>query len=243
MGRYNDRIRALNGSKRGKRQYVQLYRNIKRSQAYHSLSVYARALLIELIDRHNGCNNGMIGLGVREAKYELGCSQGRVSRAMRELDDAGLARPDKDWSVARQEGDRMAVDVPKMRQDQEPAVTQWDQRKPHSEFTLGYAEVHAGVHREPLSSRGGTQKPNSSMNGIGLSSPSDTHIDIYQGEGGAVELTPEGKLLAASLLKSESNQEAKNNVGLSQNQKAPSNGGSHERGQFPRCRSIEGRCW
>ena len=72
MGRYSDRIRAQNGSKKGKRQYIQLYRNVKRSQAYHSLTVYARALLIELIDRHNGCNNGMIGLGVREAKYEFG---------------------------------------------------------------------------------------------------------------------------------------------------------------------------
>ena len=95
MGRYNDRIKALNGGKRSKRQFILLYRNVKRSKAYHALTVYARALLIELVDRYNGCNNGMIGLGVREAKYELGCSQGRVSKAMLELDDAGLARPTK----------------------------------------------------------------------------------------------------------------------------------------------------
>ena len=219
MGRYNDRIRALNGSKRGKRQFVQLYRNVKRSQAYHSLSVYARALLVELIDRHNGCNNGMIGLGVREAKYELGCSQGRVSRAMRELDDAGLARPTKIGAWRGRRATEWRLMFLRCDKTQEPAVTQWEQRKPHSEFTLGYAEVHAGVHREPLSSRGGTQKPNSSMNGNGLSSPSD--VDIYQGEGGAVELTPEGKLLAASLLKSESNQEAKITVGLSVKPKSP----------------------
>ena len=221
MGRYNDRIRALNGSKRGKRQFVQLYRNVKRSQAYHSLSVYARALLIELIDRHNGCNNGIIGLAVREAKYELGCSQGRVSRAMRELDDAGLARPTKIGAWRGRRATQWRLMFLRCDKTQEPAVTQWEQRTPHSEFTLGYAEVHAGVHREPLSSRGGTQKPNSSMNGNRLSSPSDTHVDIYQGVGGAVELTPEGTLLATSLSKSESNQQRKNNVALSAKPKSP----------------------
>jgi hypothetical protein len=40
-----------------------------RSEAYHSLSALARALLFELIDRYNGCNNGLIVLGVREAAY------------------------------------------------------------------------------------------------------------------------------------------------------------------------------
>ena len=45
MGRYNDRIRALGGNKRGKRQFIQLYRNVKRSKNYHGLSAYARALL------------------------------------------------------------------------------------------------------------------------------------------------------------------------------------------------------
>ena len=38
MGRYNDRMRALSGNKRGKRQFIQLYRNVKRSTNYHSLS-------------------------------------------------------------------------------------------------------------------------------------------------------------------------------------------------------------
>jgi hypothetical protein len=51
MGRYTDRIRALGGNKRGKRQFIQLYRNVKRSTNYHGLSAYARALLLELIDR------------------------------------------------------------------------------------------------------------------------------------------------------------------------------------------------
>ena len=150
-----------------------------------------------------------------------GCSQGRVSRAMRELDDAGLARPTKIGAWRGRRATEWRLMFLRCNKTQEPAVSIWEQRKPYSEFTLGYAEVHAGVHRKPLSSPGDTQKPNSSMNGIGLSSPSDTHVDIYQGLEGAVELTPEGKLLAASLSKSESNQQAQNNVGLSAKPKSP----------------------
>ena len=215
MGRYNDRIRALGGNKRGKRQFIQLYRNVKRSKNYHGLSAYARALLLEIIDRHNGCNNGMIGLGVREAKYEIGCSQGRISKAMRELDDAGLARPTKIGAWRGRRATEWRLMFLRCDKTQEPAVTIWEQRRPHSEFTQGYAEVHAGVHREPLSSRGGTQKPNSSMNEVGLSSPSDAHIDMYQGLGGAAELTEEGTELAESLLETKSNQQGQNNVGPS----------------------------
>lgn len=77
----------------GGRKHLQLYTNVKRSAAYYSLSVYARCALIELIDRFNGCNNGMIGLGVRELADELQCSHGTAVNAFRELDDAGLAHP------------------------------------------------------------------------------------------------------------------------------------------------------
>ena len=183
----------------------------------------------------------MIGLGVREAKYELGCSQGRISAAMRELDDAGLARPTKIGAWRGRRATEWRLMFLRCDKTQEPAVTVWEQRKPHSEFTLGYAEVHAGVHREPLSSRGGTQKPNSSMNDQGLSSRGDTHVDIYQGEGNAAELTPEGVTLAESLSKNESNQRATSNVGLSANPKKP-----HETEEamsvvyFPVARRING---
>lgn len=219
MGRYNDRIRALGGNKRGKRQFIQIYRNVKRSRNYHGLSTYARALLIEIIDRHNGCNNGMIGLGVREAKYELGCSQGRVSAAMRELDDAGLARPTKIGAWRGRRATEWRLMFLRCDKTQEPAITVWEQRKPHSEFTPGYAEVHAGVHREHLSSRGGTQTLNSSMNGEGLSSPGDTHVDVYQGPGERVGLTAEGEREAILLAESLESQGAKYNVALSANPK------------------------
>ena len=73
--------------------FVQLYRFIKRSQAWHDLSLPARCALIELLDRYTGINNGIIGLGVRELADELKSSHATAGRAMRELDDAGLVRP------------------------------------------------------------------------------------------------------------------------------------------------------
>jgi hypothetical protein len=71
--------------------FVRLFRFIKRSQAWHDLSLPARCALIELIDRYNGINNGMIGLGVRTLANELKCSQATATRALRELDDSRLA--------------------------------------------------------------------------------------------------------------------------------------------------------
>ena len=63
---------------------------MKRSTSYHGLGHIARCLLLELIDRYNGVNNGMIALGVREAAYELGVNQSTVSRAAR----GSAIRPD-----------------------------------------------------------------------------------------------------------------------------------------------------
>ena len=93
MPRYSAKQKKMRGKARSGRQYLQLYANVKRSRAYHGLSCYARAILFSSIHRHSGINNGMIGLGVREAAYELDCSQSTVSKAMCELDDLGLARP------------------------------------------------------------------------------------------------------------------------------------------------------
>ena len=82
------------GSKRRRRSggppFVQLYRFVKRSQAWHELSLPARCALIELLDRYNGINNGMIGLGVRALADALKCSQATATRALHELDDSGL---------------------------------------------------------------------------------------------------------------------------------------------------------
>jgi hypothetical protein len=181
MTRYSAKQRRMRGiGGRSKRKFLQLYTNVKRSTAYHSLSPYARSLLFELIDRYNGCNNGMIGLGVREAVYELGCCKGTVSNAMRELDDAGLARPTKvgawrgkratEWRLTWLRCDKTG-DLP---------VSVWEQRKPFSEFTTQDSKVHEAGHRKVLNSPGGTHRRKNSINGSRLSSPDGTHVDIYQ---------------------------------------------------------------
>jgi hypothetical protein len=166
---------------RSKRKFLQLYTNVKRSTAFHGLSSYGRSLLFELIDRYNGCNNGLIGLGVREAAYELGCCNGTISNAMRELDDAGLARPTKvgawrgkratEWRLMWLRCDKTG-DLP---------VSTWEQRKPLSEFTTQDTKVHETGHRKVLSSPGKTHRAKNSMNESEPSSPGGTHIDIYQG--------------------------------------------------------------
>jgi hypothetical protein len=73
--------------------FVRLFRFIKRSQAWHDLSPLGRCALIEIMDRYNGINNGMIGLGVRELADALRCSRGTAANALREVDDSGLAYP------------------------------------------------------------------------------------------------------------------------------------------------------
>lgn len=94
MPKYSAKARKLRGQgKLTGPSFIQLPHHVKRSIEYHGLSLAARALLIELIDRYNGSNNGMIVLGRREAMYELKCGADTISNATRELDDACLARP------------------------------------------------------------------------------------------------------------------------------------------------------
>jgi hypothetical protein len=98
--------------------FIQLFHYVKRSEAYHSLSPDARAFLLELIDRHTGTNNGFIRFGVREAMYELGIkSMGRTSAIMREVDDAGLARPTQVGAWRGKKPTEMAADVASLSKD------------------------------------------------------------------------------------------------------------------------------
>jgi hypothetical protein len=184
MPRYSAKQRKMRGhGGRSKRQFLQMYRNIKRSTAYHSLSSYARSLLFELIDRYNGCNNGYIGLGVREAAYELGCCNGTASNAMRELDDAGLARPTKVGAWRGKRATEWRLMWLRCDKTGELPVSAWEQRKPFSEFTIQHTKVHEAGLRASVSSPGDTHRAKKSISGTELSSPDSTHVDIYQGVG------------------------------------------------------------
>jgi len=57
------------------------------SPAHRDLSLHARAILVELIARMNGYNNGAIAVSQRELKEALGCSPNRVVAAIVELVD------------------------------------------------------------------------------------------------------------------------------------------------------------
>lgn len=65
------------------------------SAAYRALKPGARALLLELIRRYNGSNNGKIGLGVREAAKALGVGKNAAQRYLQTLIEHGLALPSR----------------------------------------------------------------------------------------------------------------------------------------------------
>jgi hypothetical protein len=93
--------RRCGGKSGSGRQFLRLYTNVKRSKAYHGLSLKARALLFEIIDRFTGVNNGMIGLGAREARHELGISHGSVCAAMHELDESMQTPNCRYWTTKK----------------------------------------------------------------------------------------------------------------------------------------------
>ena len=177
MPKYSAKQQKLRGRSSGKRQFVMIYRNVKRSAAYHGLSLYARAALIELIDRYTGCNNGMIALGVRELAYELRCSRGAASMALRELDDAGLARPVTMGAFRGRRASEWRLTFYRCDKTGELPMTQWEQREPFSQSTRKDATVHQEGRNANLSPPGRTREPNSSMNGPSLSPPGRTHVE------------------------------------------------------------------
>ena len=162
----------------GRRQFVQLYRNIKRSVAYHGLSCTARAALIELIDRHNGINNGFLGLGVRELAYELGCGQMTALRALQELDDAGLAQPTKVGAWRGKKATEWRLTFRLCNKTGELPINNWEQRKPYREYQTGSAKVPNQKHREGLSIKLEAHRAKNPINETALSTKSEAHVHI-----------------------------------------------------------------
>src|SRR6478609_11251332 len=60
------------------------------SAAYRDCSVHARAILVELVARMMGYNNGRIAVSQRQLVEALGCSPRKVVRAVAELMEHGL---------------------------------------------------------------------------------------------------------------------------------------------------------
>lgn len=70
--------------------FIQLPHWIYDSPAYRSLSPQDRVLLQAVIRRYNGVNNGLIGLGVRDAAQECNVNKDTAAAGFRRLIDKGF---------------------------------------------------------------------------------------------------------------------------------------------------------
>ena len=67
-----------------------------RSEAYRSLKPGPVALLVQIVLRYNGSNNGLIGLGRREACEAISISdKDTASKYFRELEEKGFIKATK----------------------------------------------------------------------------------------------------------------------------------------------------
>ena len=162
--------------RKGGRRFLQLYTNVKRSEAYHGLSVYGRAALFEMLERFTGVNNGMIGLGCRELADALNCSRDRAAKALRELDDSGLARPLTAGLWRGKRATEWRLTFFRCNKTGELPVLNWSPQSVWKD-----AKVRAEGHKEPLSPCGRTQERKNPIKANPLSPSGRTHVDIYQG--------------------------------------------------------------
>jgi hypothetical protein len=169
--------------KKSGRRFIQLWTNVKRSAAYHGLSANARCTLIELLDRFSGVNNGMISMSVRELADLLRCHHATAARALRELDDAGLARPLTGgiWRGKRAAEWRLTFYL--CNKTGELPQTNW----PGSCVAPRPAKVAGEPHSAPLRRTGATRKPKNPM------------IEPIECVSGAtlIDIPPPGKRLGA----------------------------------------------
>ena len=192
------RMGSAGRKKRGGRRYIQLFHNVKRSRAYHSLSVYARAALFEILERYTGVNNGMIGLGCRELAEALNCSRDRAWKALIELDDSGLVRPLTGGVWRGKKATEWRLTFKRCDKTGEPPILNWE---PHSQSVQKDTKVRVEGHKAPLSPSRRTQEPKNPISEVPVSPSGRTHIDIYQGDtelvtsSGVVTLRPSAEPL------------------------------------------------
>lgn len=82
-----------NGRNAGSTGFVMLENYVFDSLAFRTMKVGPRALLLELIRRHNGSNNGSIALGVRAAAQLLDVSKDTASKYFGVLIERGFIAP------------------------------------------------------------------------------------------------------------------------------------------------------
>ena len=156
--------------------FIRLFRFVKRSQAYHDLSLPARCALIEIMDRYTGINNGMIGLSVRTLADELKCSHSTAGRALRQLDDSRLAMPLTAGSWRGKKATEWRLTFLRCDKTGELPNKNWPLR---SQCHQESAKVSQRKHETVLSVTTKAQTPKNSINGNPLRFTGEAHIDIY----------------------------------------------------------------
>lgn len=86
--------------------FIRIERDLWRSPEVGNLSPPARLLLVELLYRHTGKNNGQISMSWLEAMSTLQCSRRTVARKFAELHEAGLIETTVKGSFDHKDGAR-----------------------------------------------------------------------------------------------------------------------------------------
>jgi hypothetical protein len=183
MGRdYHEKRR-----RRSKRKFVQIWHDVVASPAYHSLSVYARAALIEICDRYHGTNNGKVPFSVREMAKRLRTGPRQASRALMDLVDRGVIAPERtgwfspnhchatEWRITFQATDRPATND----------YRNWNPEHPMNSLQKQFPVSSGDAPGIPTGHTSGSAKMNDSIptghiSGERAVSPQDTHIDSSQ---------------------------------------------------------------
>jgi hypothetical protein len=133
--------------------FIAFERFIKASQAWQSLSLAARCAYLELLDLHNGKNNGRIALSARGLAGRLPISRATATRALQELVDRGFTEVVRLGGFNCKSGDRRATEWRLTRyrctvtgNTPSKAFMHWRGNKIH--FTAS-PESHNGLTREP----------------------------------------------------------------------------------------------
>jgi hypothetical protein len=77
-------------TKPAKSSFIMLPHAVYDSPEFESLKAIHVAVLLLMMRKYNGYNNGAIQLGVREVARRCHCSLGTASRALNKLQDAGF---------------------------------------------------------------------------------------------------------------------------------------------------------
>jgi hypothetical protein len=121
----------------------------------------------------------MIGLGCRELASALNCSRDRAAKALRELDDSGLARPLTGGVWRGKKATEWRLSFYRCDKTGELPIHNWPAR---SQSDCEDAKDRIAGHKPSLSPSHGTQAPKNITTRNAHSPATRPHIDIYQGD-------------------------------------------------------------